>query len=202
MNRRLFVSLAGSTAFAAALPARAANPVPLSRIAAYLQTLGEAQAPFTQINADGSRSTGTLYLKRPGRARFEYDAPAEVLVMVGGGTVAIFDERGDSKPESYPLSRTPLNVLLSRRVDLVGSDMITGHRRDGDFTTVIARDPDNPEYGTIALQFAENPLRLAQWVIFGESGERTTVELGTLETPPPLSPFLFDITYEKRQRSR
>lgn len=202
MNRRSLVTLASATVLTAALPARASTPVPLPQISAYLQGLGEAQARFRQINADGSQSTGTLFLKRPGRARFEYDAPAEVLVMIGSGTVAIFDDRGDSNPESYPLRRTPLNVLLSRRVDLAGSDMITGHRRDGEFTTIIARDPDNPEYGTIALQFLEQPLRLAQWIIVGESGEQTVVELGPLETPEPLSAFLFDITYEKRQRER
>lgn len=200
MHRRAFLSLSGTAALLLPLSAQAADPVPLSQLSAYLQTLGEAQAPFTQVNADGSRSTGTLYLKRPGRARFEYDPPAEVLVMVGSGTVAIFDDRGDATPESYPLRRTPLNVLLSRRVDLVGSDMITGHRRDGEYTTIVARDPENPEYGTIALQFADAPLRLARWVIVGESGERTTIELGALVKPAPLSPFLFDITYEKRQR--
>ncbi len=201
MTRRTLIALLGGTALLPALPA-VANPVPLAQISAYLQTLGEAQARFTQINADGSRSKGTLYLKRPGRARFEYDPPAEALVMVGGGTVAIFDGRGDSSPESYPLRRTPLSVLLSRRVDLAGSDIITGHRRDGAFTTVVARDPENPEYGTIALQFAENPLRLARWIIFGESGEQTTIELDTLEVPDQLSAFLFDINHEKRQRDR
>ncbi len=202
MNRRLFLALTGAAPLLAPFPAIAADPIPLQLISAYLGTLGEAQARFTQINADGSRSTGTLYLKRPGRARFEYDPPAEVLVMIGGGTVAIFDDRGDANPESYPLSRTPLSVLLSRQVDLTGSDFITGHRRDGEFTTVIARDPKNPEYGVIALQFAEGPLRLARWIIVGENGEETTVELGPLETPKPLSAFLFDITHEKRQRER
>lgn len=202
MNKRTFLSLAAASALVPARAAFAANPLPLSQISAYLQRLEEAQARFTQINGDGSRSTGTLYLKRPGRARFEYDPPAEALVVVGGGTVAIFDGRGDASPESYPLSRTPLNVLLSRRVDLAGSDMITGHRRDGGFTTVVARDPDNPDYGTIALQFEENPVRLARWVITGESGERTTVELGPLQRPERLSAFLFDINHEKRQRER
>jgi outer membrane lipoprotein-sorting protein len=202
ITRRILLGLLGATALVPVGPALAANPVPLSQISAYLQRLGEAQARFTQINADGSRSTGTLYLKRPGRARFEYDPPTEVLVIVGGGTVAIFDDRGDASPESYPLRRTPLNVLLSRQVDLAGSENITGHRRDGAFTTVIARDPENPEYGTIALQFADNPLRLARWVIVGESGEQTTVDLGPLETPSGLSAFLFDINYEKRQRER
>ncbi|ABV91807.1 outer membrane lipoprotein carrier protein [Dinoroseobacter shibae DFL 12 = DSM 16493] len=199
MNRRQFTAL---TLAGLATPglARAASLIPLPEIAAYLRGLDLVQARFTQRNADGSTSTGTLYLRRPGRARFEYDPPAEVLVMVGGGTVAIFDAKGDPTPESYPLRRTPLNVILSREVDLEGSDAIFGHQLDGDLTTVLAHDPAHPEYGRIALQFAADPVRLARWVIVGETGEQTVIELGPLTRPAQLSSNLFNIPGETNRR--
>lgn len=199
MKRRQFTALT-LAALVPAGTARAQDPVPLAEIARYLKGLDLAQARFTQRNGDGSTSTGTLFIRRPGRARFEYDPPAEVLVMVGGGTVAIFDAKGDPSPESYPLRRTPLNVILSRDVDLEGSDAIFGHRRDGDLTSVFAHDPRNPEYGRIALQFAENPLRLSRWIIEGETGEQTTIELGPLERPSALAASLFDIRNETERR--
>ena len=43
--------------------------------------LKTAQGAFTQINADGSISTGKLYTSRPGRMRFEYDPPEQALVL-------------------------------------------------------------------------------------------------------------------------
>jgi outer membrane lipoprotein-sorting protein len=201
MNRRHFTALGLAALIAPlGLPARAAGLIPLSDISTYLRGLDLAQARFTQRNADGSTATGTLYLRRPGRARFEYDPPAEVLVMVGGGTVAIFDDKGDPTPESYPLSRTPLSVILSRNVDLAGSDAIFGHRLEGDLTTVLARDAQNPEYGQIALQFASNPTRLVRWVIVGETGEETVIELGPLTRPTALSNNLFNIKGETDRR--
>lgn len=203
MNRRHFTTLGLAALIApVGLPGHAAGLIPLSEISSYLRGLDLAQAPFTQRNADGSTSSGTLFLRRPGRARFEYDPPAEVLVMVGGGTVAIFDDKGDPSPESYPLRRTPLSVILSRNVDLAGSDAIFGHRQDGDLTTVLAHDPKNPEYGQIALQFASGPTRLARWVIVGETGEQTVIELGPLARPDRLSNNLFDIKTETDRRRR
>lgn len=206
MKRRDFtaLALAGLLVPPLSAPALAQSNglIPLNEISSYLRGLDLAQAPFTQRNSDGSTSTGTLYLRRPGRARFEYDPPAEALVMVGGGTVAIFDDKGDPTPESYPLRRTPLSVILSRNVDLAGSDAIFGHRQDEDLTTILAHDPKNPQYGQIALQFAAGPTRLSRWIITGETGERTVIELGRLSRPSQLSNNLFNIKGETDRRRR
>ncbi len=71
---------------ASALPA-AAEKLSMAEISTYLNAIKSAQTRFVQVNADGSQSTGTLFIKRPpGRARFEYDPPVEALVMAGGGS--------------------------------------------------------------------------------------------------------------------
>ena len=77
-----------------------------------------ARGEFTQINADQTISTGTIYIKRPGRIRFEYNPPEQTLVMAGGSQVAIFDGKSANNPDQYPLRRTPLNLLLERKVGL------------------------------------------------------------------------------------
>ena len=63
----------------------------LNALSAYLNDLQTVQGAFTQINDDGSISTGQLYLKRPGRVRFEYNAPDSALVVAGAGAVVIDD---------------------------------------------------------------------------------------------------------------
>ena len=68
-----------------------AEKLSLNEISRYLNALKTAQAQFTQLNDDGTISTGTIYIKRPGRARFEYNPPQDALVVVGGSQVAIFD---------------------------------------------------------------------------------------------------------------
>ncbi len=169
----------------------AADKLSLPQISAYLNGLSTVVAPFTQYNDDGSRSTGTLYLHRPGRMRFEYDPPNGATVVAGAGAVVIHDPKSNQPPESYPLKRTPLSVILDRRVDLSRANMVVGHRSDGRATIVTAQDPENPEYGRIDLMFGGNPVELQKWVVHDNGGGQTTVVLGPLQKGGRLSSNLF-----------
>ena len=170
----------------------------LSEIGAYFNAFRTAKADFTQVNADGTISTGTLYIHRPGRVRFEYDPPADQLVMAGGGQVAVFDGKSSGGPEQYPLSRTPLKIILSDRVDLSRERMVKSHVSDGTTTTVTAQDPEHPEYGDIQLVFTENPVQLRQWIVTNGAGEKTTVILGEMTTGVGVPARLFSIVQEAR----
>ena len=119
MNRRHFIASAtfATTLAALASPTRAA-PISLDALSGFLNQLQSAKGDFTQINGDGTISTGQIFLKRPGRIRFEYAAPDNTLVMAGGGQVAIFDGKSNTGPEQYPLRRTPLSLILDRNVNL------------------------------------------------------------------------------------
>ncbi|WP_343080224.1 outer membrane lipoprotein carrier protein LolA [Ostreiculturibacter nitratireducens] len=186
---------------ALALPA-SAEKLPLSVLSNYLNGIRTAETTFTQINSDGSRSSGKLYIKRPGRVRFEYDPPDRTLVLAGGGQVAIFDPKSNQPPEQYPLKKTPLNLILANKVDLGRARMVVGHEDAGDRTIVIAQDPENPEYGTIQLVFSNDPVELREWVITDEAGGQTRVVLDDLKMGGDFSTFLFNITYETQQRTR
>lgn len=194
--------VAAALLVATALPA-AAETISLNRLSSYLNGLQTAEADFTQVNDDGTLSTGRVYIKRPGRVRFEYNPPEDVLVMAGAGQVAVFDGKSNlGRPEQYPLTRTPLNIILERNVNLAQRNMVVGHGSDGTVTTVVAQDPENPEYGRIELNFTDSPVELRQWVIVDGSGARTTVILGEMTTGVELSSFLFNINYETQQRQR
>ncbi len=182
---------------ALAAPVRS-ETIPLTELSRYLNALQTAEGEFTQINSDGTISTGTLYIKRPGRIRFEYNPPEQALVMASGGQVAIFDPRSNTGPDRYPLSETPLSIILARNVDLGRANMVTGHGSDGTTTTVTAQDPDNPDYGSIRLVFTGSPTELRQWVITDGSGTETTVVLGDLQTGGTLRDILFNIQREMR----
>ena len=145
MKRRLFLTLTAALSFSG-LPAMA-QQLSLDEISQYLNRLQTAQGGFTQINADGTLSTGQIYIKRPGRIRFEYNAPDDSLVLASGGQVAIFDPRSNNGPDRYPLNRTPLSIILDRNVNLGAARMVTGQTFDGTTTTVTAQDPDSPANG-------------------------------------------------------
>ena len=191
--------LAAVVSLALAVPA-AAEKLPLGTISQYLNGLTTVQSEFTQVNSDGTIATGTLYIKRPGRVRFEYAPPDRNLVLAGGGQVAIFDAKSNQPPEQYPLARTPLNLILAQNVDLGRAKMVVGHSDDGTSTRVRAQDPENPEYGSIELVFTANPVELRQWVIIDDLGAQTTVILGEMKKGGQLGARLFDISAETSAR--
>lgn len=178
------------------------DTIPLTEISRYFNSFTTAEGDFTQINPDGTLSTGRIYIRRPGRVRFEYDPPDRSLVMAGGGQVAIFDGRSNLGPNQYPLRQTPLNLILERNVDFANRRMIVGHTSDGTTTSVIAQDPENPQYGSIRLVFSANPTELRQWVIRDDTGAETTVILGSMQFGGDLSASLFNITAETAARQR
>lgn len=200
-DRRTFLALgAAFTATATAGPAMAADIIPLSDISAYLNSFQTAEADFTQVNEDGTIATGKLFIRRPGRVRFEYDPPNDALVLASGGQVAIYDPKSNQPPEQYPLKRTPLNLILERKVDLERAQMVVGHVGDGQTTSVIAQDPENPEYGSIRMVFTDAPIALRQWVITDGAGGETTVILGDMKTGVDLGEAMFNIIFETQKR--
>ena len=199
MDRRTLLAL--GTAFIAS-PSFAAGKLPLDDISRYINGISTAKTDFTQINEDGTLSTGTLYIRRPGRMRFEYNPPMDLLVIAGGGQVGIFDGKSNLKSaERYPLKRTPLNLILEKNVNLARRNMVVGHDFDGTATIVTAQDPEHPEYGRLQLKFTEGPVELRQWIVTDGQGSKTTVVLGQLEQPGGLAPSLFSIQNEERERN-
>ena len=185
--------LAFGLGLAAALPA-AADKLPLNAISSYLNAMKTAQGDFTQVNDDGSISTGVIYIKRPGKVRFEYNAPDTGIVIAGSNTVVIYDKKSNQPAETYPLSKTPLSIILAADVNLGQAKMVTGHSYDGTSTTVRAQDPEHPEYGNIELKFTGNPVELRQWVINDGNGSQTTVVLGELKKGGALANSIFDVS--------
>lgn len=200
ITKRHFLAGALGAATIGATPALAA-PIPLNTLSAYLNAMTSAQAEFTQINPDGTISTGQIFIQRPGRVRFDYNPPEQTLVMAGGGQVAVFDGKSNRRrPEQYPLAQTPLSIILEENVNLARRNMVVAHREDGAKTIVVAQDPANPQYGRIELVFTGSPTQLRQWVIIDGQGQRTTVVLGDLRTGGSFPARYFSIPTEISRR--
>ena len=186
---------------AMAVPALA-EKLPLGEISRYINSLTTAEADFRQINADGSTATGKVYIRRPGRMRFEYAPPERTLVLASAGQVAVFDGKSNQPPEQYPLSKTPLNLILATDVDLSRARMVVGHDEVDGLTVVTAQDPDHPELGTLQMAFSAGPVTLRQWMVTDEAGGQTTVILGPLKTGESYTTELFSIQVEAEKLKR
>ena len=173
--------------------------ISLDELSSYLNAMTTAESAFIQITDDGSQSTGRMYIKRPGRIRFEYDPPELALVIVGGGQVAVFDPKANAEPTRFPLIHTPLSLVLERTVDLERRDMVVTHKSEGPITFIVLQDPDRPEYGSIQLMFTDNPVRLSQWIVEDNSGSQTQIVLGDWVQGQELPNILFNIQAEMQK---
>jgi len=179
-----------------------ADKLSLPVLSKYLNGLTTVQAQFTQINPDGTLSTGKILIKRPGKIRFEYDPPNNALVMASAGALAIFDPKGNPQPESYPLNKTPLGLLLDKNIDLQRTNMVVGHIYDGTATQVSVQDPEHPERGRMDLVFTGPTPELRQWVVHNENGEQTIVVLNDVQRDVAIRDYLFNVLREIDQRKK
>ena len=179
----------------------AGEKISLNEISCYFNAIATAEAQFSQMTDEGETSTGRLFIRRPGRMRFEYDPPEKTLVVVGGGQVAVFDPKSRDEPLRFPLRHSPLNLVLEREVDLAQRNMVVAHFEAESQTAVTLQDPENPDYGFIQLIFTDNPVQLRQWIVQDNSGGRTQIILDSLTEGGRLSNVLFNIQHEMQKRS-
>ena len=162
--------------------------------AAYLQGLASAQASFTQTAPDGSVSTGTLYLQRPGKARFAYDPPALMTIVSDGKTVWLADGRLKTVDKA-PLSRTPLGILLAQEVRLDRGVYVRRVDRNAEGFALTAQAKDHESEGRIVIYFAASPAGKATglkgWNLTDAQGRTTRVRLGDLVPKAGLAAALF-----------
>jgi outer membrane lipoprotein-sorting protein len=96
--------------------------------------------------------------------------------------------------ESYPLSRTPLALLLAREVRLDRGVVITDVRKLADGFTIVAQDAKRQTLGKISLDFSNSPVELIGWTVSDVKGGQIRVRLVDLEKAGGFDPKLFVLT--------
>ncbi|MBU1379154.1 MAG: outer-membrane lipoprotein carrier protein LolA [Alphaproteobacteria bacterium] len=192
-RRSLTLALAATPlatpAFAQA-PLSPADKALVDRAVAYLEGLSEAKARFVQTDGRGRSTTGQLFMKRPGKARFAYDAPSGLLVVSDGGVVSVQDTRLKTF-DQYPLGVTPLSLFLAKTIRLDKGVTISRVARMADGFAITARDGKKETAGTITLSFTDTPLALAGWTVTDAQNRPTRVQLQGLERTTGLDRSLF-----------
>jgi outer membrane lipoprotein-sorting protein len=181
-RRAALIALSAAMLLAAA-PAVAApdpqNDALVARAVAYLDGITSVKGRFEQTNDKGGVADGTLYLARPGRARFEYDPPSGLVVTSDGRTVVVTDaKRGTS--QHMALSSTPLAIFLADHIRLDHGVQVTRVDRSADGFSITARGPHGLGDGEVTLYFSDGPLRLTGWAVLDAGGHLTRVTLGSL----------------------
>lgn len=159
--------------------AAVAQTAPLNQVQQHLRSVSTMTANFTQTDRRGRSMSGQLFLKRPGKIRFQYGAGVPMLVVANGRHLTFVDYQV-KQVQSWPIGNSPLSVLLNPNQDLSRFAKIT--QNDSRVVTVDARDPKRPQFGRIIMVFAKVPrapsgLMLQGWTMLDSQNNRTTVKL-------------------------
>jgi outer membrane lipoprotein-sorting protein len=167
------------------------------KVSAYLSSLSTLSGNFVQVGPDGSRTTGDFYIQKPGKVRFEYDAPTTVAMIADGSSLAVRDNKLATQ-DIYPLSQTPLRYLLSDRIDLMRDTNVVAVTADDLYISVTIEEK-NALVGTsrLMLMIGTKDNQLKQWTVTDPQGYDTTVAIYNLDTIKKPDPGLFKIDFTK-----
>jgi outer membrane lipoprotein-sorting protein len=162
----------------------------LQRVAAYMNGIRTMTARFSQLAGNGQQSSGTMYISRPGRMRFEYDAPSPITLIADTFYVYYWD-KDLHQVQQVGLKSTPAWFFLRDPINFTADSVVTGFERADNQIQVSVVERASPDTGSLTMVFTESPMALRQWTVVDQQGKTTTVNLANLQYGVALDPKLF-----------
>ena len=159
------------------------------KVLRYLEGLTTLSGDFVQTAPNGAVATGKFYLRRPGQVRFDYDEPSPITIVATGGLVYVENAELETT-DSYPLKKTPLKFLLSKKID-IGDATLKSVERAEDAVAITYASIDEETEGEITLILSAPTLSIEQWAIRDPQGGVTVVALQSVVDGPKLENRLF-----------
>jgi outer membrane lipoprotein-sorting protein len=166
-----------------------------ARVSSYLSSLQTLVGNFVQVGPDGSKTKGDFYIQKPGKVRFEYDAPSPIAIIADGSSLAVRDTKLATQ-DIYPLSQTPLRFLLSDRIDLLKDTNVVNVTADDVYISVTIEEKQ-ALIGTsrLMLMVGTKDGQLKQWTVTDPQGYDTTIAVYNLDSSKKVDPGLFKIDF-------
>lgn len=183
----LFLSTAGS-AWAAESS--------IAQLKTFLLSNTSLSADFKQINFKSGKetqsSTGRLFLKKPGRFRWNYQAPFVQEIVANAGKVWFYDadlEQVTVKQMDDSIGSTPA-LLLTGQVDIDEKFILSEQGSDRNMNWVKL-SPKNQDSGFKYILIGLNRGQLAGMELTDNFGQWTRIYFSNLKRNPDLSDELF-----------
>jgi outer membrane lipoprotein-sorting protein len=201
ITRRTLIASMVSVALVAIAPvdfAFAAGSEVAQKIADHFSSVRTMAGEFVQFGPRGEQTGGKFYLERPGKIRFNYETPSPMRVISDGRSVVI----GNLKLKTwdiYPLSKTPLALLLGDKIDLK-SKMVRDVKQEPDLITIKLGDKSVFADSTITMMFDPKSYDLRQWTITDNQGKDTSVMIFNVTTGLKFDEKVFRVPYDDVQK--
>ena len=164
------------------------------QIADHFSSVRTMTGEFVQFGPKGDQTGGTFYIERPGKIRFNYNN-SPIRVISDGESVVINNRKLDTW-DLYPLSKTPLKLLLADRIDL-GGGRLENVKQEPDMTTLVLGDKSIFGDSKITMMFDPKSYELKQWTITDAQKLDTTVMIFNVRTGVRFTDDMFKIDYQR-----
>jgi len=169
----------------------------IDELKSYLRGLNSLSADFRQItiSADGDQmieSTGTFYLLRPNRFRWDYATPNEQEIVADGSRIYVHDKELEQVTHSSQkkiLDGTPAQLLASEQP--VEDYFRLNNLDEGDGRTWIELIPKTEDTEVVKLRIAFNNGQLDNLLMEDRFGQLTRFIFTNLKRNPQLDYAMF-----------
>ena len=135
-----------------------------SLVEEYLQDVRSVESRFVQTTSRGGYAEGRMFFERPNKLRVDYDPPHHIVLITRGRAILHYDRK--LRQSSYfPLSDTPLGLIMDADVDLASEARIERVSQEGERVWITFRSLKRPDYGRATLIFKSRPFALLGWRI-------------------------------------
>tara|TARA_B110000305_G_scaffold241874_1_gene318050 strand:+ start:4635 stop:5318 length:684 start_codon:yes stop_codon:yes gene_type:complete len=163
----------------------------VTRAETWFNKIRTISANFIQVASDGTSADGKLAFRRPSRMKITYGKGDELQLITS--SVWLHVDRPDERLlTSYPISETPLSLILADKVSL---------RPDGYETRILSTisgivriqigKDDGEGAGRLTLEFSEKPFQFRRWIVLDAAGIETSVTLQNIVYDQPIANEVF-----------
>ncbi|WP_241127247.1 LolA family protein [Novosphingobium terrae] len=183
MGLAAFLRGMAPVALVAALPVPAMAQDGNAQVAeavAALRAITALKADFVQSDSNGGSVRGTLYLKRPGKIRFQYQ-PGYPMTILSDGHALFMIDKEVNQTQRWPINNSPLGALLDPNKDAARFGRLVPVNDPG-AVAIEVKDKTHPEYGTMTLVFrrkggAPGGMELESWITRDAQNRQTRIAL-------------------------
>jgi outer membrane lipoprotein-sorting protein len=172
----------------------------LQQLNSYLNNIRDMKGEFTQTSPRGQVANGVFYISKPGKMRFEYAPPSPLLVVSDGSWVTVKNTKRN-RDDQYPLSTTPLKLVLSDQVNLFEQAIILNVEHRDNLSAITMQEKGQLVAGQLTMVFDRSSNELVQWIIVDGKGQRTSVQLSNIDNTASPNPNLFVVKRSKERKS-
>ena len=115
--------------------ANAESEVDVDSLKSYMKSLKNISADFIQVDRKGNIQSGKFYLSRPGKMRWEYQDPKQLIIVLNNEKIYYYDQELD-QVSHYIGDYGMMNVLIEDDVFASKDVTMDGYNTDNDMTKV------------------------------------------------------------------